>query len=64
VVIGGDLTVSGTLTLGSASSHLGFYGGAGTLRPIVAGSRGGNGALASLLSALAGLGLITDSSTA
>lgn len=64
VVIGGDLTVSGTLALGSSSSHLGFYGGAGIQRPIVTGSRGGNGALASLLSALAGLGLVTDSSTA
>lgn len=33
-------------------------------RPAVAGARGGNAALAALLTALASLGLITDSTTA
>ena len=45
-------------------SGLGFFGAAPGAKPTVAGSRGGNAALASLLSALAGLGLITDSTTA
>ncbi len=35
-----------------------------TILPVVTGSRGGNAALASLLTALAGLGLITNSTTA
>lgn len=43
---------------------LGFYGSAAIAKQAVTGSRGGNAALASLLTALATLGLITDSSTA
>ncbi|HYN88095.1 MAG TPA: hypothetical protein VER55_06175 [Ardenticatenaceae bacterium] len=43
---------------------LGFYGAAAAARQTVAGSRGGNTALASLLTALATIGLITNSSTA
>lgn len=43
---------------------LGFFGAALSLRPTVTGSRGGNAALASLLTQLATLGLITDSTTA
>lgn len=42
---------------------IGFYGTAPTAKPTVAGSKGGNAALASLLTALATLGLITDSTT-
>jgi hypothetical protein len=42
---------------------LGFYGTAPAAKPTVTGSRGGNAALASLLTALAGLGLLTDSSS-
>ena len=42
---------------------LSFYGAAPTAKPTVAGSKGGNAALASLLTALATLGLITDSTT-
>jgi hypothetical protein len=43
----------------------GFYGTLSqpAVKPTVTGSRGGNAALASLLTALAGFGLITDSST-
>jgi len=54
---------TGTLSLGVASSRLGFFGAAAGTQPVVTGSRAGNSALASLLSALAGLGLITDGST-
>ena len=42
---------------------LGFYGNAAIARPDVTGSKGGNAAPASLLTALATLGLITDSTT-
>jgi hypothetical protein len=64
VVVGGDFTASGGLTLGASGSRLGFFGATGGQRPTVTGSRGGNAAVASLLSALSGLGLITDASTA
>ncbi|MFF7200532.1 hypothetical protein [Streptomyces sp. NPDC008141] len=43
---------------------LGFYGSAAVAKPTVTGSRGGNAALDSLLSALATLGLITNSTSA
>lgn len=42
----------------------GFFGASPVAKPTVSGAKGGNAALGSLLSALAGLGLITDSSTA
>ena len=44
--------------------NVGFYGTAPAAKPTVSGSRGGNAALDSLLTALAGLGLITNSTTA
>lgn len=43
---------------------IGFYGTAPATKPTVSGSRAGNAALASLLTGLAGLGLVTDSSSA
>jgi hypothetical protein len=43
--------------------NIGFYGTSPAAKPTVTGSRGGNAALASLLTGLAGLGLLTDSST-
>ncbi len=49
-------------TLGSGGS-MGFFGGAGTTKPTITGAKGGNTALANLLTALASLGLITDSTT-
>jgi hypothetical protein len=52
---------------GSGSSvwdHIGFYGTSPIQKPTVSGSRGGNAALASLLTQLANLGLITDSTGA
>lgn len=53
-----------TLALRHLGTTLGFYGAAAVTRPSVTGSRGGNAALASLITALATLGLITDSTTA
>jgi hypothetical protein len=63
---------TGTLTLGGGSQNrvimsdtgLAFFGTSPIAKPAVTGSRGGNAALASLLTQLAALGLITDSSTA
>jgi hypothetical protein len=52
------------LALRHLGSTLGFYGATAVAKPTVTGSRGGNAALASLLTALASLGLITDSTTA
>lgn len=60
-----------TLTGGTAGGHqlrasdngLGFFGHTPGGRPTVTGSKGANAALASLMSALAGLGLVTDSTT-
>lgn len=47
-----------------ADDVLGFFGVPRVARPVVTGSRGGNAALASMLTALASLGLIIDSTTA
>lgn len=57
----------GSTDFGSAvtiAGNVGFYGHAAAAKPAVTGSRGGNAALASLLTGLAGLGLLTDSTTA
>lgn len=48
----------------SSTGGFGFFGATAVARPTVTGSRGGNAALASLLTGLANLGLITDSSSA
>lgn len=45
-------------------SNVGFYNTAPAAKQTVTGSRGGNAALASLLTALAAIGLLTDSSSA
>ena len=50
-----NMAMTGTL--------IGFFNHSVAAKPTVTGSRGGNAALASLLTGLAGLGLITDSST-
>jgi hypothetical protein len=54
---------SNALKVGSAG-QIGFFGTAVQTQKTVTGSRGGNAALASLLTQLAGYGLIVDSSTA
>lgn len=51
------------LDMGTANK-LGFFGTAAAAKPAITGSRGGNAALADLLTKLAALGLITDSSSA
>lgn len=45
------------------SQQIGFFGKPKISQPTVSGSRGANAALASLLTALSNLGLITDSSS-
>jgi uncharacterized glyoxalase superfamily protein PhnB len=45
-----------------ASAMIGFYGHAAAVQPTVTGLKGGNAALGSLLTALAGMGLVIDSS--
>jgi hypothetical protein len=52
--------INGNLEVGG---EVGFYGTAPIAKPTVTGSKGGNAALASLMSALASLGLVTDSTT-
>ncbi len=42
---------------------IGFYGATAVTKPTVSGSRGGNAALASLMTALANLGLVTNSTS-
>lgn len=49
---------------GGGGIKIGFFAATPVVKPTVTGSRGGNAALADLLTDLAGLGLITDSSTA
>lgn len=46
------------------ATGIGFYGTGGVAKQTVTGSRGGNAALASLLTALANIGLITNSTSA
>ncbi len=60
-----DTTFRVPLTLGASGSAptIGFYGTTPGAQPTITGSRGGNAALASLLTALAGLGLIVNSTT-
>jgi hypothetical protein len=48
---------------GASAPMIGFLGAGAVVRPTVTGSRGGNAALASALTALASLGLIVDSSS-
>jgi hypothetical protein len=50
--------------LDGAANKAGFFGATPVGQPTVTGSRGGNAALASLLTALAQLGLVVDSTTA
>jgi hypothetical protein len=49
---------------GTGSGQIGFFQATTAAKQTVTGSRGGNAALASLLTALAAYGLVTDSSTA
>lgn len=65
VSIGGRTPLAGVFTTVNASTGLGAFGTAPvTVKPTVTGAKGGNAALASLLTALAAFGLITDNTTA
>jgi hypothetical protein len=60
------LTLTFTSATGAVAYNpgtLGFYGASLVAKPNVTGAKGGNAALASLMSALAALGLVTDSTT-
>jgi len=54
---------SGAVRFETDATGIGFFAATPAAKPTVTGSRGGNAALASLLTGLATLGLITDSST-
>jgi len=59
------VATAGIITVGGSggSDQVGFFGSNGATKPTVSGSKGGNAALGSLISALSSLGLITDSSS-
>lgn len=61
---GAVTTVSQSVILGDSGASVGFFGGGGASLQAVSGSRGGNAALASLLTALTNHNLITNSTTA
>jgi hypothetical protein len=52
-----------TVYIGESDGAVGLYGATPAVQQTVTGSRGGNAALASLLTALATMGLVVDSST-
>lgn len=58
-----DIFVGAGYAAGFGTNTVGFCGTTPVAKPTVTGSKGGNAALASLLTALASMGLITDSST-
>jgi hypothetical protein len=58
-VVGG----SSTLNIVQVNGHVGFNNTAPIAKPTIVGAKGGNSALASLLSALAQYGLVTDASS-
>lgn len=51
------------IKVGGPSASIGFFNATPITKPTVTGSKGGNVALASLLTQLAALGLVTDSTT-
>jgi len=55
---------TGDIQIGNSTGYIQFFGGTGSTRPTITGSRAGNAALASFLTALATMGLIIDSTTA
>jgi hypothetical protein len=59
----GDVILNNTNGTTLIKGNIGFYGTTPIAKPAPTGSRGGNAALASLLTALANLGLITDSTS-
>lgn len=63
-VQGGLVEFSGNSILSGNGQVMGFFGSIGTTKQTPTGSRGGNAALASLLTALAAYGIITDGTSA
>ena len=59
-----QLKYNGTVRFEVNTTGIGAYGASPVAKPTVVGSRAGNAALASLLSALASIGWVTDMSTA
>lgn len=59
----GNLAIAAKTAINLNSPFLGFYNTTASSRQNITGSRGGNAALASLLTALAGYGLIIDNTT-
>lgn len=57
------LQYNGTSRIAIDSTGIGFFATAPAAKPTVTGSKGANAALTSLLTGLAGLGLLTDSSS-
>jgi len=59
------MTVVATIvtSISLATGALGFYGATPVAKPTVSGSKNGNAALTSLMTALASLGLVTDTTT-
>jgi hypothetical protein len=55
---------TGGVQVDAAGGRVGFYGTTPVARPSITGSRGGNAALASLITQLASQGLVTDNTTA
>lgn len=65
ILSGGIVISDGFLTLISSdgAGKIGFFGSSGTVKPTVSGSKIANPALTSLMTALAGLGLVIDATT-
>ena len=63
--LGGSIIIQndGSVKLGLANAKLSFYGAAEVAKPTITGSRADGSALAGLLTKLASLGLVTDSTT-
>jgi hypothetical protein len=61
-VLIGDVNTARVI-IAAAGNQLGFFGAGGVAQPTVVGAKGGNAALGSLLTALAALGLVIDSTT-
>ena len=53
----------GDMRVGVTGKTFGFYGSSGAVKPTITGSRGGNAALADFLTKMAGLGILTDSTS-
>jgi hypothetical protein len=56
-------TTANGIVVGGSGQRIAFYGASPIAKPSVSGSRGGNAALASIITALSAYGLITDTTT-